>query len=68
MRSTVVHWLVEISHELCVDEITLFKSVKLMDMYVIDLKNNMDTPLMGPSCLSNQIVTVPPSRLQCVAR
>ena len=68
MQSTIVHWLVEISHEFCVDESTLLKSVKLMDMYVIDLRNNMGKPLMGQSYLSNQIVTVPPSILQCVVR
>ena len=68
MRSTVVHWLVEISHEFCVDKNTLFKSVKLIDVYVIDLRNNMGKPLMGSYCLNNKIVTVPTSRLQCVAR
>ena len=68
IRSTVIHWLVEISHELCVDESTLFKSVKLLNMYMIDLRNTMGKPLMGQSHISNEIVMVTPSRIQCFTR
>ena len=57
-----------ISHELYVDESTLFKSVKLLNMYMIDLRNTMGKPLMGTYHTSNEIVMVPPSRLQCVTR
>ena len=68
MRKEVISWLVDVSHVTEVDECSLFKAVKLMDLYFIHYSNKVMKTYTGTQRQNTNIIRFNKLNYQCIAR
>ena len=68
MRKEVISWLVDVSHVTEVDECSLFKAVKLMDLYFIHYSNKVMKTCTGTQRQNTSIIRFNKLNYQCIAR
>ena len=68
MRKKVISWLVDISYVTEVDECSLFKAVKLMDLYLIHYSNKVMRTYTGTQRQNTNIITFNKLSYQCIER
>ena len=68
MRKLVISWLVDVSCLAEVDECSLFKAVKLMDLYLIHYSNKVMKTYTGTQRQNTNITTFNKLNYQCIAR
>lgn len=68
MRKQVISWLFDVSYVTEVDEFLLFKSVKLMDVYLIYYSNKVMKNYTGTQRQNSNIITFNKLNYQCISR
>ena len=63
-----MNWLVDISHVAEVDECTIFKAVKVMDLYLINYSNQWITAYIGTTQHHQNIIKITDLNIQYIAR